>query len=83
MQGARNGPRMNEDLVGPRHWVAGGPLGYKHGMRDEEVKGAGKGYGKGRTTAPLERETKPRKKGGRDRSDPCKERKTVPGWMRM
>ena len=35
MQGARNGPRINEDLVGPRHWVAGGPVGYKHGMRDE------------------------------------------------
>ena len=34
MQGARNGPRMNEDPVGPRHWVAGGPVGYKHGMRD-------------------------------------------------
>ena len=34
MQGARNGPRMDEDPVGPHHWVAGGPLGYKHGMRD-------------------------------------------------
>ena len=34
MQGARNGPRMDEDPVGPRHWVAGGPVGYKHGMRD-------------------------------------------------
>ena len=33
MQGARNGPRMDEDCVGPRHWVAGGPVGYKHGMR--------------------------------------------------
>ena len=34
VQGARNGPRMDEDSVGPRHWVAGGPVGYKHGMRD-------------------------------------------------
>ena len=32
--GARNGPRMDEDPVGPRHGVAGGPVGYKHGMRD-------------------------------------------------
>ena len=34
MQGAQNGPQMNEDPVGPRHWVAGGPVGYKHRMRD-------------------------------------------------
>ena len=34
MQGARNGPRMDEDPVGPPHWVACGPVGYKHGMRD-------------------------------------------------
>ena len=32
--GARNGPGMDEDPVGPRHRVAGGPVGYKHGMRD-------------------------------------------------
>ena len=32
--GARNGPRMDEDPVGPRHGVAGGPVGYKHGMRN-------------------------------------------------
>ena len=32
--GARNGPRMDENPVGPRHRVAGGPVGYKHGMRD-------------------------------------------------
>ena len=32
--GARNGPRMDEDPVGPRHGVAGGPVGYKHGIRD-------------------------------------------------
>ena len=30
----RNGPRMDEDPEGPRHRVAGGPVGYKHGMRD-------------------------------------------------
>ena len=34
MLGARNGPRMDEDPVGPHHRVAGGPVGYKHGMRD-------------------------------------------------
>ena len=35
--------------MGPRHWVAGCPVGYKHGMRD--------GMGAwGRTTAPWERE---------------------------
>ena len=32
--GAQNGARMDEDLVGRRHRVAGGPVGYKHGMRD-------------------------------------------------
>ena len=30
--GARNGPQMEEDPVGPRHRVAGSPVGYKHGM---------------------------------------------------
>ena len=34
MLGARNGPRMEEDPVGLRHRVAGGLVGYKHGMRD-------------------------------------------------
>ena len=34
VQGAQNGPRMDEDSVGPRCLVAGGPVGYKHGMRD-------------------------------------------------
>ena len=34
MLGAQNGLRMDEDPVSPRHRVAGGPLGYKHGMRD-------------------------------------------------
>ena len=34
MGGAQNGPRMDEDQVSPCHWVAGGPMGYKDGMRD-------------------------------------------------
>ena len=34
MLGAQNGPRMDEDPVGPRHRVAGGPVGYEYGMRD-------------------------------------------------
>ena len=34
MLGAQNGPRMDEDPVGPRHRVAGGPVGYENGMRD-------------------------------------------------
>ena len=29
--GAQDGPRMNEDQVGPRRRVAGGPVGYKRG----------------------------------------------------
>ena len=33
MQGAGNGPRMDEDPVGLRHWVAGGPVGYEQEMR--------------------------------------------------
>ena len=32
MLGARSGPRKEEDPVGPRHRVAGDPVGYKHGM---------------------------------------------------
>ena len=32
MLGTRNGPRMDEDPLGPRQRVAGGPVGYKHGM---------------------------------------------------
>ena len=32
--GAQNGPGMDEDPVGPRHRVAGGPVGYKHGKKD-------------------------------------------------
>ena len=30
--GTRNDPRMEEDPVGPSQKVAGGPVGYKHGM---------------------------------------------------
>ena len=32
--GAPSGPRIDEDSVGPRYRRAGGPVGYKHGMRD-------------------------------------------------
>ena len=32
MLGARNGPWMEEDSVGPRYKVAGGPVGYNHRM---------------------------------------------------
>ena len=35
MQDAQNGPRMDEDLAGPRHGVAGGLVGYKFGIRGE------------------------------------------------
>ena len=34
MLGAGNGPQMDEDPEGPRDRVAGGPVGYKYGMRD-------------------------------------------------
>ena len=34
VRGERNGPRTHEDPVGPCHGVAGGPVGYKRGMRD-------------------------------------------------
>ena len=40
MQGAQNGPGIDEVLVGPRHWVAGGPVGHKHGMR-HGIRGRG------------------------------------------
>ena len=42
MLSARSGPRKEEAPVGPRHRVAGDPVGYKHGM-----KGQGDGAGKG------------------------------------
>ena len=32
--GAQKGPRMEEHPVGPRHRVAGGPVGYKNERRD-------------------------------------------------
>ena len=48
---AGNGPRIDEDPVGPRHRVAGGPVGYKHGMRDgwgaQQPRGLGRGRGTG------------------------------------
>ena len=57
MQGAQNGPQMDEDPVVPRHWVAGGTVGYKHGRRDER---GGRGQEKGAIKAaqqPLGNET--------------------------
>ena len=58
MQGAGNGRRMDEDPVGLRHWVGGGPLGNKHGMRDMiGGTGPGQGCGTGRTTAPWYQKT--------------------------
>ena len=51
MLGARNGPRMDEDTVGPRHRVAGGPLRYKHGMKGEG-DGTEKGVGLGPHDSP-------------------------------
>ena len=47
MLGTRNGPRMEEDPVGPRQRVAGGEVGYKHGMR-----GKGDGTEKGMWLEP-------------------------------
>ena len=41
MLGARSGPRIDWNPVGPRHRVAGDPVGYKHG-------GMGKGDGTGK-----------------------------------
>ena len=40
MRVARNSPRMDEDPVGPRHWVAEGPVWYTHAMRDRMGPGA-------------------------------------------
>ena len=40
VKGAQDGPLLG----GSRHWVAGGPVGYKHGMRDE-MRGRGQKSG--------------------------------------
>ena len=72
MLGAQNGPRMDEDPVGPRHRVAGGLMGYKHGMRDGmgpqdspgDYAGAaaqGKGTGAGRERPVLSARSGPQK----------------------
>ena len=42
MLSARSSPRMEEAPVGPRHRIAGNPVGYKHGMKGQ-ADGAGKG----------------------------------------
>ena len=63
MQGAQNEPPSG----GPRHGAAGGLVGYKHGMRDGmRGRGKEKGCGRGRTTAPWERETTGRGDGADD-----------------
>ena len=85
MLGARNGPRMDEDPVGPCHRVAGGPVGYKHGMRDGmgphnspgDYAGAaaqGKGAGAGR-----ERPVLGARSGPRMEEDPVGPRQRVAG----
>ena len=51
MLGARNGPRMDEDPVGPRQRVAGGLVGYKHGMMGKG-DGAEKGVWLGPHNSP-------------------------------
>ena len=50
MLGARSGPRMEEDPVGPRHRIAGNLVGYKHGMM-----GQGDGAGKGAVARAAQR----------------------------
>ena len=87
MLGARNGPQMDEDPAGLRHRVAGGPLGYKHGMRDGmgphnspgERAGAaaqGKGAGAGR-----ERPVLGARNGSRMEEDPVGPRHRVAGGL--
>ena len=51
MLGARSGPRMEEDPLGPRHRVAGNLVGYKHGMMGQG-DGAGKGVWLGPHNGP-------------------------------
>ena len=67
MQDARKGPRMDEDSVGPPHRVAGGPVGYKHGMRGEPwglgqgldvTKGKGTLRDRGNRTASTKQQTR-------------------------
>ena len=75
MQYARNGPRLDEHPVGLRHGVAGGLVGYKHGMR-REVCGLGhrKNVAKGRGTS---RGTEQRKSGSGMRKPVAMEWDTV------
>ena len=82
MPGAQNSPRTDEDPVGPRQGVAGGPVGYKQGMRtgapEKNRHKATQGTG-----GPEAQGKDPRGRRGGDGSDPFKEHKTVPGWMRI
>ena len=78
MQGAQNGPGMDQDPVGPRHRVAGAPLGYKHGKRDQ-MRSGGKGRGVARAAQqPLVSENMCAENRGQERSNSCKEQETVP-----
>ena len=53
MLGALSGPRMDKDLVGPRHRAASDPVGYKHRMMKQR-DGAGKGVWLGPHNGPTE-----------------------------
>ena len=61
MLGTRNGPRMDEDPVGPRQRVAGGPVGYKHGMM-----GKGDGTEKGVRLGPYNGRRRMERRGTRE-----------------
>ena len=50
MPGAQNGPRMDDDPVGPRQRDAGGQVGYKHGMGDGNKNGGKPEAGAGQET---------------------------------
>ena len=72
MLGTQNGPWMDEDPVGPRHRVAGSPVGYKHGTRDgmgptQQPTGLGRGRGTG-------------KKGGKGATRARRTKRSPDGW---
>ena len=58
--GATNGPRMEENPAGPRQRVAGGPLGYKHGMM-----GKGDGTERGFWLGPHNSDSRMARRGAR------------------
>ena len=73
MLGAQNGPRIDEDPVGPRHRGAGNPVGYEHGMRD----GMGPHNSPGEKTGVAAQG----KRAGRVR--PVLGARSGPGWKRI